>query len=85
MRGSTRFALQAREGEERVVRKFLLWPRGFEAKEWRWLEWADLVEKVTKIDVGGSMQWGCYAWKWVEIGFAPMTVGRYDIANGGAA
>ena len=46
------------------VRKFLLFPRSFESKTTRWLEYADIVERVET--VLGSSQY----YKWVEIGFA---------------
>lgn len=63
MRFNSGYALTDREGERRVVRKFLLCPRCFEYdKQWRWLEYADILEEV-KHDG--------YTWKWVEIGFAP--------------
>ena len=71
MKFKTRFALKDREGEEKVVRKFSLLPRSFgEDKERVWLETVDLVYRIKKIDVGGSDDWGNYAWKWVPIRFA---------------
>lgn len=71
MKFKTRFALKDREGEEKVVRKFSLLPRSFgEDKERIWLETVDLVYRIKKIDVGGSDDWGNYAWKWVPIRFA---------------
>ena len=71
MRWNSDYALKDQEGEERIVRKFLLLPRQFgEGKHYRWLEYADIVERVLQCDVGGSSQWGYYAWKWCEVGFA---------------
>lgn len=71
MRYGSRFALKSREGERRARRKFLLLPRQFgEDVEWRWLEWADVTEEVCRRDVGGSGEWGCYEWRWCEVGFA---------------
>lgn len=70
MRLSSKYALKSREGETRVVRKFLIWPRTFESERTRWMEYADITEEIMRVDVGGSMEWGNYAWKWVETGFA---------------
>lgn len=85
MKFTSKYALQDREGEERTVNKFLLWPRCFDGdKTWRWLERADVIEKVMKCDVGGSGEWGNYAWQWVEIGFAPIRVNRYNMQLGGS-
>ena len=69
MRLSSKYTLKHREGETRIVTKFLLFPRCFGGQT-RWLEKADIVEEVKKIDVGGSMEWGNYAWRWHEIAFA---------------
>jgi len=71
MRFKSQFALKDREGDKRVRRKFLLLPRQFgDGKEWRWLEYAHIIEQVCRVDVGGSMEWGRYAWAWVEVGYA---------------
>lgn len=71
MRFNSQYALKDREGEERVRRKFLLLPRQLgESKEWRWLEYANIIEQVRRVDVGGSMEWGRYTWVWLEVGFA---------------
>lgn len=56
------------EGQERIVTKFLLLPRKFSGVG-RWLERADIRERVVKQDVGGSYQWGYYRWNWVEVAF----------------
>lgn len=71
MRFNTRFFLKDREGEEKVVQKYALLPISFgDDKEWVWLELVNIVYRVKKIDVGGSDDWGNYAWKWVPIRFA---------------
>lgn len=70
MRGYSKYALKDCLGEQRIKRKFLLFPRRFTAAEWRWLEYADITEEVCEVDVGGSMEWGNFAYRWVEVGFA---------------
>lgn len=70
MRGKTRLYLKDRDGERRTRRKFLIIPRSLGCKEWRWLEFADIVEEVTAVDVGGSDEWDNYSYEWVEIAFA---------------
>jgi len=70
MRYHSKYALKPREGEKRVVSKFLWLPRCFEGRHTRWLERADIIEEVKKMDVGGSGEWGNYAWQWREVGFA---------------
>lgn len=69
MRFPSRYALRDREGDERTVRKFLWLPRCFGTKEIRWLEYANIRERICKVDVGGSYEWGCFAWKWCEVKF----------------
>ena len=58
--------LKDMEGQQRVVSKFLLFPKCLDG-EWRWLERSNIVQQVCKLDVGGSCQWGCYAWQWIDI------------------
>lgn len=70
MRFKSGFELMSREGEHRVVRKFLWRPRQFGIVETRWLEFARVREQVCKIDIGGNSQWGKYRYDWVEYGFA---------------
>ncbi len=70
MRGNSKFYLKDRCGERRTRRKFLLFPRCFESKQWRWLEYAEIVEEITEVDVGSTMEWGNYAYQWQEIGFS---------------
>ncbi|MFQ1027661.1 hypothetical protein JDW21_19230 [Bacillus subtilis] len=36
-------------------------------KEVRWLERVKIKQKVKKVDVGGSMEWGNFKKKWVDI------------------
>jgi hypothetical protein len=70
MRWNSRYYLKDREGETRVVRKFLFWPRLLQKdKHWRWLEFANIKEQVLKVDIGGSGEWGTYAWEWREVAF----------------
>jgi len=52
--------------QERKVRKFLWFPKRLD-NEWRWLETAIVKQKVMAIDVGGSMEWGRYKNKWIDI------------------
>jgi len=69
MRINSRFSLQDREGETRIRRKYLIKPRTFDSERTRWFEWAWITEKIVKLDVGGSMEWGKYSWQWREVGF----------------
>jgi len=69
MKWKSKEYLKDREGEERVVSKFLLFPRRLGGKEWRWMERANILERVTKYDDGGHDTWGDYAWRWVEVVF----------------
>ena len=79
----SKFYLQDRLGEERVVRKFVLWPRHFGTdKRGKWMTFADIVEKVCEVDVGGSMEWGDYRYKWVEVAFADRIKARPTIPRG---
>ena len=58
--------LIAKVGVERIITKFLLFPKKLD-NEWRWLEKASIRQKVMKMDVGGSMQWGKYKHQWRDI------------------
>lgn len=58
-----------REGDRRKVTKFLFIPKTFDG-ELRWLEYAEIIEEVKKVDVGGSNEWGNYKNMWVEIGWS---------------
>ena len=70
MRFPSRFALKEKEGEERILKKFLWLPRQFgEDTEYRWLETAWIRERVCRVN-GGSFEWGIDEWKWCEVGFA---------------
>lgn len=70
MRWKSGLYLKSRQNESRVVRKFLWWPRRFDSGHWRWLEFAYIEEEILRIDVGGSMEWGRYAYAWCETGFS---------------
>ena len=52
-------------GTTRTTRKFLIFPRRF-GNETRWLESADMVERVT--ECGSTHNFVSYVWR--EIGFA---------------
>jgi hypothetical protein len=69
MKLKSKLFLKDREGEERKVYKFLWWPRCLGTEYWRWLEYAFIIERIIPVDVGGSGVWGCYNYKWVEVGF----------------
>jgi len=58
--------LIGRSGEERIVTKFLFFPKKLR-NEWRWLEKASILQRVRRVDVGGSMQWGKYKHQWRDI------------------
>ena len=58
--------LIGRNGDERIKGKFLLFPKKLK-NEWRWLEKAYILQRVMKMDVGGSMQWGKYKCQWRDI------------------
>ena len=55
-----------RSEEERVITKFLLFPKKV-GNEWRWLEKASIHQKVMPVDMGGSMEWGKYKHQWRDI------------------
>ena len=69
MRWNRRYGLRDRLGERRTRRRFMWWPTRFGTGAVRWLEWANVVEEVTQVDVGGTMDWGNYAYHWVGICF----------------
>ena len=56
------------EGQERVITKFLLFPKKL-GKEIRWLERATIKQKVVAADVGGSYEWGKYKNMWCNVEF----------------
>ena len=58
--------LKDRLGEERVISLFLFFPKKLQ-DEWRWMERAYIKQSVQKMDVGGSMDWGNYRNKWVDL------------------
>ena len=76
MRWNSRNYLRSREGETRVVRKFLFWPRkidiisiNFRDTQWRWLEFINVKEQVVPVNISESWPWNDYTWKWREIAF----------------
>lgn len=69
MKLKTIFSLKSREGEEKIVRKFLLFPLYFdEEKVSRWLEVADVVYKIKKLNIGDHFS--VYTWKWQKERYA---------------
>lgn len=68
MRFKSRYALKAQEGQTRIIRKFLFLPHQFNDSDWRWLEYADIVERIEKVNIG--YYYPDYAWKWCEVAFA---------------
>ena len=56
--------LKGRIHEERIVQRFLWFPLHLDNRV-RWLETACVLEKVEKIDVGGSYEWGKFKHYWV--------------------
>ena len=70
MRWKGRKYLKEDVGKTRIRRKFLILPRSFNKKHWRWWEYADVVEEVVEMDVGGHDEWGRYSYEWREVGFA---------------
>ena len=75
----SKYFLKDQLGEFRVRWKFLLYPRHFgSSKTWKWMCQAPVIEQVLEVDVGGSGQWGCYAYKWCEVGFAPDDMARIE-------
>lgn len=57
-------------GEQRIITKFLLFPKSI-GNDIRWLEKATILQEVMPIDVGGSMEWGNYRHRWVDVSFLP--------------
>jgi len=55
-----------RIGEERIITKFLLFPKKLH-NEWRWLEKASIRQRVMKLDVGGTMMYGKYKCQWRDL------------------
>ena len=49
-------------GDRRIARRFLLFPRAY-GRDWRWLEWADIIEEFS---VGGLCE-SCF---WQEVDWA---------------
>ena len=70
--------LEDRFGDVRIVKKFLVFPKKLD-DEWRWWETAYIVEKVCKMNVGGSMEWGKYKHYWREIHWLDTKEACFDI------
>jgi len=51
---------------ERIVTKFLWYPKKI-GDEIRYLETAKIRQRVLKVDVGGSMEWGKNKLKWCDV------------------
>ena len=62
-----RLFLCERCGETRTVEKFLWYPQMF-SKHWYWLIKVKLQQTILKIDIGGSVKWGKYSFKWCNTG-----------------
>lgn len=58
--------LENRLGEKRTIEKFLWFPKILN-RELRWLEKAKIIQMICQVDDGGSMEWGCYKYKWIDI------------------
>lgn len=62
--------LKDRLNEERVACKFLWFPtclRDSKGKSvYKWLETTKYVEKICEVDVGGSMEYGNFAYMWCK-------------------
>lgn len=57
-----------KEGDTRVVTKFLLWPRNYKnSRYWYWLEKIDIVEEFTKFDTIGDQKFYRQKGIWKEI------------------
>jgi len=69
-----KFRLENALGERKCLSKFLWFPRWLRNRqgkaEWRWLERSLVTYEVCKVDVGGSGEWGNYAYQWVPIEWA---------------
>lgn len=69
MKFKSRYFLKDREGEEKIVRKFLWLPTLFDLeKQSRWLETADIVYQIQKVDIGHLSV--IISWRWVPVRFA---------------
>lgn len=70
MRYNTKYALRFKHNNARCVRKFLFLPKSFDENEQgRWLEYADIIERVVKVDIRTDDNYD-HLFKWKEIGFA---------------
>jgi hypothetical protein len=56
-------------GRLRVVERFLWFPKCLNG-EWRWWERVKIIQTIVQYDVGGSMEWGKFAYPWVDQAWA---------------
>lgn len=64
MKWCSKSFLKDREGEERIVRKFLWLPTSLHGEYVRWLEFANIKQQVVRsVDECG------YGWYWCDVGF----------------
>ena len=70
MKWKSRYFFKDMEGDERIIKGFLFLPRCLgKSHYWHWLKWVLIKQRICKIDIGGSMEWGKYTWKWENIDF----------------
>jgi hypothetical protein len=77
MKWKSRLFLQDRVGETRMVTKFLWFPT-MQDGHWFWLQTVIAHQQITQCDVGGSGEWGKYAYKWVTKKIEPITGGQNE-------
>lgn len=58
--------LEDRLGETRIVTKTIIFPKTLKGVR-KWGGKAKIIQMVCKRDVGGSMEWGKYSYKWHDI------------------
>ena len=70
----SKYELKDRMGDTRTVEKFLWFPRSLPNAagkwEYRWLERVSIKQIVDTVDVGGSGEWGNYAYCWCDQAWA---------------
>lgn len=66
MKFKSKTFLKSREGEEKIKRVFLWLPTRFgDEPVARWLEMADVVYSINKVDMGDGF-WSDYHWVWMK-------------------
>ena len=68
-------ALELRKGELRNIEKFLWFPKCLRnpetnMREWRWLEKSIIYQRIEEVDVGGTCEWGNYAYYWCDVSWS---------------